>query len=104
MTTIQVHAAWRTTIGEQPESNKRRKLISFLCGQNCVLEETPGVNKSKILQIDFWGHHPYRGQGFIGVKYHFVGEFELEAKLSTFGGFFGGVIIIHIIHIIILIY
>ena len=65
-----------------------------------MLEETPGVNKSKILQIDFWGHHPYRGQGFIGVKYHFVGEFELEAKLSTFGG----VIIIDIIHIITLIY
>ena len=69
-----------------------------------MLEETPGVNKSRISQIDFWGHHPYRGQGFIGVKYHFVGEFELEAKLSTFGGFFGGVIIIDIIQIIILIY
>ena len=42
-----------------------------------MLEETQGVNKSKILQIDFWGHHPYREQGFIGVKYHSMGDFEL---------------------------
>ena len=50
--------------------------------------------------INFWGHHPYWGQGFIGGKFITLwGDFQLGARLLTFGGIlltFGGVIIINI--------
>ena len=51
--------------------------------------------------INFWGHHPYWGQGFIGGKIITLwGDFQLGARLLTFGGIlltFGGVIIINIV-------
>ena len=49
--------------------------------------------------INFWGHHPYWGQGFIGCKFITLwGDFQLGQRLLTFGGIlltFGGVIIIN---------
>ena len=47
--------------------------------------------------ISFWGRYPYWGQGSIGGKIIILwGDFELGARLLTYGGIlltFGGVII-----------
>ena len=50
--------------------------------------------------ISFWGRYPYWGQGSIGGKIIILwGDFELGARLLTYGGIlltFGGVIINYI--------
>ena len=47
--------------------------------------------------ISFWGRYPYWGQGSIGGKIIILwGDFELGARLLTYGGIlltFGGMII-----------
>ena len=52
--------------------------------------------------ISFWGRYPYWGQGSIGGKIIILwGDFELGARLLTYGGIlltFGGVIINYILH------
>ena len=56
--------------------------------------------------ISFWGRYPYWGQGSIGGKIIILwGDFELGARLLTYGGIlltFGGVIInnIFLTHIV----
>ena len=54
--------------------------------------------------ISFWGRYPYWGQGSIGGKIIILwGDFELGARLLTYGGIlltFGGVIINYILYLV----
>ena len=56
----------------------------------------PTPNGENHLKFWLFDYLPYWGQGIIGARFHFMRDFELGARLFTYGGILltlGGVII-----------